>query len=116
MDCNRNIEVLYKEPNKNPERRKIANTLEEMQNVVGGYIEIVGYKGALLICNEEGKLRGLEPNISLGDDIICGSFFIAGDDYEKADFISLTESQFEEFMKEFSNALQCERELEEELE
>ena len=116
MDYNRNIEILYKEPNKNPVKRKIPNTLEEMQKIVGGYIEVVGYKDALLICNEEGKLMGLEPNISLGNDIICGSFFIAGDDCENADFISLTESQFEKFMKEFSNELQCECELEEEFE
>lgn len=38
-------------------------TLEYMQKVVGGYIEIVPLQdGRLLVCNEEGKIQGLPEN------------------------------------------------------
>lgn len=38
-------------------------TLEEMQNIVGGPIEIVYDDGKVqIICNEEGKIRGLPYN------------------------------------------------------
>lgn len=46
---------------------EIDNTLESLQREVGGLIEIVHpWKDRVaLICNEEGKLLGLEPNRSL---------------------------------------------------
>lgn len=65
--------------------------LEQMQKVVGGYIEIVRLKnGWLVVCNEEGKLLGLEENpiatlvcnvngfndFIVGDVIICESKYI----------------------------------------
>lgn len=65
--------------------------LEQMQKVVGGYIEIVRLKnGWLVVCNEEGKLIGLEENpvatlvcningfndTIVGDVIICESKYI----------------------------------------
>lgn len=65
--------------------------LEQMQKVVGGYIEIVRLKnGWLVVCNEEGKLIGLEENpvatlvynvngfndLIVGDVIICESKYI----------------------------------------
>lgn len=38
-------------------------SLREMQALVGGYIEILRLAdGRLLVCNEEGKLRGLPLN------------------------------------------------------
>jgi hypothetical protein len=73
---------------------EIDNTLEALQKAVGGYIETVGLEnGLVLICNEEGKLRGLTPNRYIRPlrDTICGTFLICGTDGE--DFCSLTEEQ-----------------------
>ena len=40
-----------------------ADTLKEKQEAVGGYIEIVHTrKGKVLIVNEEGLIKGLQPN------------------------------------------------------
>lgn len=42
-------------------------SLEELQHFVGGYIEIAPYcpyKNYLVIVNEEGLIKGLEPNIT----------------------------------------------------
>lgn len=52
-----------------------------MQDIVGGQIEETGFgNDAVLICNEEGKLMNLKANRSVDEDIIAGTFFIAGDD------------------------------------
>ena len=58
------------------------------------------------ICNEEGKLEGLEPNRALTDpengqvyDIIFGSFFICG--LGEDDFISLSPELMKKYEQEF---------------
>ena len=67
------ITVLKVEPGKAPEEVTIPNTLEAMQQMVGGLIEIVYLDGVCLVCNEEGKLMGLEGNRRVGRDIISGT-------------------------------------------
>lgn len=48
------------------------NTLEAFQRAVGGYIETVTLASDLcLICNEEGRLRGLPYNTT-----VCGESFV----------------------------------------
>lgn len=51
----------------------IDNTLEAMQEFVGGYIEAVTLSdGKVIICNEEGKLLGLPYNRGFeGNFFIC---------------------------------------------
>ena len=83
---------------------KIQNTLEAKQSFVGGYIQaIYPFEDPVaLVCNEEGKLNGLELNRALYDeqgniyDVIAGSFLICGigDD----DFTSLTQEQQERYL------------------
>lgn len=73
------IDVLFVEPGKHPCMIKLENTLEAMQKTVGGYIEMIDLDhGDVIVVNEEGKLIGLEGNRRLGNDILTGSFFIAG--------------------------------------
>lgn len=77
------IQILKVEPGKSPVFTEIENTLEAMQEVVGGSIEKVDPWGGdvALICNEEGLLTGLTPNRLILDgtgrvfDVICGTFF-----------------------------------------
>ena len=95
------ITVLKVEPGKEPEEVTIPNTLEAMQEMVGGFIEIVYLDGVCLVCNEEGKLMGLEGNRRVGRDIISGTFFLAGDtDY--GEFCSLTQEQLDQFSHRFA--------------
>lgn len=57
----------------------IEDSLKEMQKLVGGYIETLTVAPDLVVvCNEEGKLRGLKPNRWCKGDVICGNFFICG--------------------------------------
>ena len=86
------ITILKVEPGKIPETVAIPNTLDAMQEVVGGYIEVIPLNDVCMVCNEEGKLIGLEGNRRVGRDIISGTFFLAGDtDY--GEFCSLTQEQ-----------------------
>lgn len=73
------ITVLKVEPGKSPETVTMPNTLDAMQKMVGGYIEVLPLSDVCLVCNEDGKLMGLEGNRRLGNDIIVGTFFLAGD-------------------------------------
>ncbi|MBR2540372.1 MAG: DUF3846 domain-containing protein [Mogibacterium sp.] len=57
---------------------EIENELEVFQSIVGGYIETTGYKNLVIICNEEGKLRGLQPNVVLGCDMLVGTIIVCG--------------------------------------
>ena len=44
-------------------KNNVSFTLKEMQDIVGGYIEIVYLKdGRIMVLNEEGKLNDLNPN------------------------------------------------------
>lgn len=94
------LKCLYIEPNKLPKEIEIDNTLEAKQKLVDGNIECVYLENdsdVVLICNEEGKINGMEPNRDIGYDIIFGSFLIVGDDYENGEFKSLTENQITKY-------------------
>lgn len=58
------ISALLVEPNKYPKMIDIDDTLEAMQEVVGGDIEeYMPFEDEVaIICNEEGKVNGLTPN------------------------------------------------------
>lgn len=88
------LKILYKETGKKPQVMEIENTLEAKQKLVGGLIEVVTYKDDMvLICNEEGKVYDMPPNVVFDNDYIAGNFFVVGDDYDNADFKSLTDKQ-----------------------
>lgn len=98
MSNKEDLRIVLKKVGKIPEIMNIENTLEAKQELVGGLIEVVsGLKdNILLICNEEGKLANLLPNLMFDFDYIAGDCFFVGDDYENGDFKSLTDKQINE--------------------
>ena len=80
------IKVLLIEPKQVPRVIQIGTELRDLQDVVGGPIEVgVDLGDVCLVCNEEGKLNGMEPNITLAreeddeiTDIIYGTAFFCG--------------------------------------
>lgn len=91
------LRIVLKKVGEQPEIMNIENTLEAKQKLVGGWIEVVTVTDdILLVCNEEGKLDNLEPNLLFDYDYIAGDCFFIGDDYENGDFKSLTDEQIEE--------------------
>ena len=67
----------------------ISCTLKNLQRIVGGPIECVPFGDhAVIICNEEGKIRGLPKNFQLPFiDVIVGEVAVVGVDGE--DFCDL---------------------------
>ena len=102
------MNVLMVEPGRAPYETRIGDGLQGMQEAVGGYIEAVYLyeEPVALICNEEGKLRGLPFNRALRDengnvcDIVVGNFFLAGIG-EEGDFTDLPHELAERFAERF---------------
>ena len=86
---------------------EIQNTLETFQKYVDGPIEvsrIKGIEGVGVVCNEEGKLRGLRPSFNnLYNDIICGDCVLCG--LGEEDFIDLTDEQIEQIYEFLFNTV-----------
>lgn len=60
------MRIIIKRPGQRPEVVGIKNTLEALQEAVGGYIEAVTFaEDAAFICNEEGRLLGLQNNCTV---------------------------------------------------
>ncbi len=98
------IKGLLVKPYELPEEIEIDNTLEAKQHIVGGYIECVypeNDNSVVFVCNEEGKINGMSHNRDIGYDVIYGPFIILGDDYDKGDFISLTDDQLLKYKMRF---------------
>lgn len=76
------MKALKKSPRQPWREIEIENTLEALQAEVGGYIETVTLgTDAVIICNEEGRLLGLEPSgfyTFVGPILLVG---IAGDEF-----------------------------------
>lgn len=98
------INVLIVEPGKAPRPAKVKNTLETFAEIVGGPVEAGCYlpQRVMLICQENGKERGLPPNRAnpRAGDYIAGTFLLCG--FEDDSFISLTPAQQVEFQTYFA--------------
>ena len=114
LEETKKLKVIFKEVGKDPVVMEIDDTLEAKQKLVGGLIEIVPYKDdLLLVCNEEGKITNLKPNLQFDYDYIAGNCFIVGDDYENSGFKSIEESQVEDIKKDLEDRTIVIEELEE---
>ena len=73
------MKAIIKKPGSGPDLIEIDNTLEALQEAVGGYIETVTIaRDTVIICNEEGRLLGYPPNVRfLGVDFV-GTILICG--------------------------------------
>lgn len=75
------MKAIIKEPGKPVEEIEIDNNLESLQEKVGGYIETYTFaEDACVICNEEGKLTGLEPNCFFLGELFVGTILWVGVD------------------------------------
>lgn len=67
----------------------ISNTLENLQRTVGGYIEVFPIGGHdVIICDEEGKLKGKPLNVIIRGEMIVGDIIITAYNAE-GDFVSI---------------------------
>lgn len=101
------IKVLMVEPGKHPKESMLQNDLDSLQKAVSigsdhqGLIEIIGIDDRVcILCNEEGKLIGLEGNRRVGNDIIAGVFYVVGED-GRGNLVSLPDDEIEKYRKLF---------------
>ena len=95
------IKVVMVEPNKHPTITTLKTNLKNLQEAVGGLIEIIDIEDDVcILCNEEGKLIGLEGNRKLGDDILVGTFYVCGSN-DESELISLTDTQIDKYRNIF---------------
>lgn len=99
--------------------QEIGTELEDLQKIVGGWIEIpfLSHKfrdnGIDVIINEEGKLiEGMKPEIAIVDeekgiilDIVYGNCIFASHD-EEGETIGLTEGQMQIVMEELETVIE----------
>jgi hypothetical protein len=99
------IAVVVVLPGAAPQVRRIPNTLEAKQRIVGGRIECfeVGIPGAIGICNEEFIFEGLPFNRTIPATglQVCGAFLIVGDG-ANGEFCGLSPRQVEAACRMFA--------------
>ena len=86
----------------------ISNTLKNFQRIVEGTIEVIyATEDTAIICNDEGKLRGLEENFFIHNDLITdlivGEVAIVGVDGEDFCDCPLELSDWKELLKKWGN-------------
>lgn len=103
------IKVIIKRPDeKHGHVTNISDSLKNLQKIVGGPIEIVSlpFPHTVLICNEEGKLRGLPTNFLCGillKDFIVGDAIICGTDGEDLTDIPIDFQAWKTALKAWGN-------------
>ena len=103
------IKVLKVEPGKAPEVVFLKNELSQLQKAVSigapyvGLIEIIELNDEVcILCNEEGKLIGLPPNRRFRNDILVGTFYFTGQNYDEGELTSLSEHLIEYLSKQYA--------------
>lgn len=96
------MRCVVKRPGQVPKVMDVANRLEALQAMVGGYIETVPFGDHLAIVNEEGRIMGLPVNFLLHGEPICGTAVICETHGEE--FQGLTGYEAKEVMQIFAEA------------
>ena len=87
------MKAIRKKPGCAPEIIEVENTLEALQQEVGGYIEAVTLPyGAAIICNEEGRILGLPDNGRVCGVDFVGTILVVG--RNKDEFCDVPEADF----------------------
>lgn len=79
------MKVAFKEPGKAWRRMVISKELSVLQQLIGGYIRIVpvgSRRDHCVICDEEGRLKDLPENVTIGNVPYVGNVMICGLDEE----------------------------------
>ena len=95
------MRIVYVEPGRPLFVSEVGRDLLSMQKAVHGPLEVLNNQdGTVLLCNDEGKLIGMEGNRHVGDDVIAGPFLLIGDNGEN--LRSLTDAEVDRYMERFA--------------
>lgn len=96
------IKVIVKRPDeKSGHVTWMSNSLKALQTAVDGYIETVRVApGTVVICNEEGRLRCMEPNVNFCGVDFYGTIVVAGEKGEEFADVPMLLSTFKVLCRE----------------
>ena len=97
------IRLLLVEPGEKPRLVTVEHTLKKLQEIIGGTLQAVYpfEDRVAIICDDDGKGKGLAPNRMLLDengepyDLIAGTFVISGLSYDN--FASISDELAEKY-------------------
>ena len=91
------MKIVVKKVGQNPETKEIKGELNEMQEIVSGYIQAFKIlDDVLCVYDDDGKLKNKTPNFIFNRDVIVGDvFFVAAGE---EDFESLNDEQIDLIM------------------
>lgn len=86
----------------------ISTSLKNLQKIVDGPIQTVTLSGnTVIICNEEGKLRGLQKNFRIGEsifaDVIVGEAIVIGTVGEEFGDLEMDFSTWKRLLTQWGN-------------
>jgi hypothetical protein len=86
------IKVLICNAGESPKIEVIDNDIKPMQEIVGGYVQMLQIgNGICLLCNEDGLMQQLQPNFMTQWGMIVGNVIFAGE--RGQEFASLNDEQ-----------------------
>ena len=95
------IRVIVKRPDeKYGHVTNISNSLRNLQNTVEGYIETVTFPDFVIICNEEGRIKGLPHNANIRGVDFCGDIIVCGADGENFGDVGISLQKWKEIIDE----------------
>lgn len=78
------MRIYVKEPGKVPVQQVVPNELHVLQELVGGYIEVLTlFEDLALICDEEGRLKNKPYNCEVCGIDLVGTILLVGVDGEE---------------------------------
>lgn len=97
------MRAIAKKPGEDFKVVNVLNTLEALQEYVGGYIEVVQlYGDVAIICNEEGRLKKQEYNCTVdGISFVGNILFIGTEGEEFGDLPEDFVEDFEDYIKDY---------------
>lgn len=92
------MEVIIKRPFEPVGRLKdVPNELKALQSMVGGYLEAVTLATDMcILCDEEGRLKGLPYNCEICGINFCGTILAVGVDGEEFTDVPISLETWEE--------------------
>lgn len=97
------LRVVFVPVGKAAEIKDIDHALEALQRTIGGYIEAVrigvgdNEDYIIALVDEEGKLKGLAPNLCWGRDTLVGDVIFTKSNND-GDFVSLDDEDVKQIM------------------
>ncbi len=99
------MKAVLKKPHRMARVIEIDNTLEDLRGAVGGYIQAFMYSkeyNVVVICDESGKIKGLDFNFDFGYDVIVGNALFVSTADKDGNVRGLDKRQIDFLLDEFN--------------